>query len=146
VVYDVRHTIIPNNAVYLFALATFVYGIVNSPLTQEMGRNILAGLLLFSLFGLLWLVSQGKWMGLGDVKLSLGMGFALGIGGGLSAVVFAFWIGATWAIATLVTQVAYKNFGYSKLSLKSEIPFAPFLVLGFYIVFFSNLTLSGLLF
>lgn len=88
-------------------------------------------------------------MGLGDGKLVWGFGWILGLSGGITAVVLGFWIGAAWAVAILLWQAFEKRTGglSSKgLSMKSEIPFAPFLIIGFLLVLFSNWTLLDLVF
>ena len=61
-------------------------------------------------------------MGFGDAKLALSMGFLLGIAAGISAIVLAFWIGALAGIFWLIVN--------RNITMKSEIPFAPFLILG----------------
>ena len=61
-------------------------------------------------------------MGFGDAKLGLSIGLLLGGGAGFSAVILAFWIGAVLGLLSLI--------GNRNITMKSEIPFAPFLVLG----------------
>ena len=73
-------------------------------------------------------------MGLGDAKLALGMGWFLGLVSGVSAVIFGFWIGAAVSVLLLIGQKL--NLAGKKLTIKSEIPFAPFLILGLLAVFF----------
>ena len=77
--------------------------------------------MLFAFFALLWLVSSGKWMGFGDVKLAVLMGLLLGIGNVLLALFLAFFFGAIIGLILLV---------FEKKNLKSEIPFGPFLITG----------------
>lgn len=72
-------------------------------------------------------------MGLGDAKLALGLGWLLGLSQALSGVVLAFWSGA---VIGLVLIAFTKKYG-----MKSEIPFAPFLVLGATIAFLFELHL-----
>ena len=50
----------------------------------------------------------------------------------------AFWIGAAWALVLMAFQRLASNFRGAKLSLKSEIPFGPFLILGVVIVYFTK--------
>ena len=66
-------------------------------------------------------------MGFGDVKLALGLGWLLGVTRGFDAVVLACWIGAIVGLTMM--------FGKKKYTLKTELPFAPFLVLGAFVVF-----------
>lgn len=84
-------------------------------------------------FALLWLISAGAWMGLGDAKLALGLGWLLGISLALSAVVVAFWTGAVIGLCFIIFRKGY--------GMKSEIPFALYLVLGAFLVFIFDLNL-----
>src|SRR3989344_2096349 len=119
-VYDLRHKIIPDQLVYIFII-----------LSGLAGRHWLYGLYAFAFFALLWFVSRGKWMGFGDAKLALGMGFLLGISV-VSALFVAFWAGAIVGICLLLLSS-------KKVTLKSEIPFAPFLIFGTFMSLFLNL-------
>ena len=138
VVYDIRHTIIPDPYVYLFAVLALVYGympyafVVGSPLWYP----VVSGVLVAAPFGLLWLVSGGRWMGFGDAKLSLGIGAMLGMLGGLSAIIWAFWIGALISLFIMVLSKTRLRRGSGGLTMKSEVPFAPFLIVGLLIVLF----------
>ncbi|MCX6703125.1 MAG: prepilin peptidase [Candidatus Zambryskibacteria bacterium] len=146
-VYDMRHKIIPDGLVYTFiALATaklllFTY-FFGLPLNMGHTLNLLAPLLLFTPFALLWLVSKGMWIGFGDAKLAFGIGALLGLPLGLSAIMLGFWIGAAVSILLLVLQKFM--WGQTKMNLKSEIPFAPFLIIGTLVVLFTHLDILGL--
>jgi leader peptidase (prepilin peptidase) / N-methyltransferase len=136
-VYDFKHKIIPDVLSYFFGAIAFVglffftgYGFYpHVPSVLE----FLSGILLALPFALLWLVSKGTWMGLGDAKLALGLGWLLGFGRILSGAVVAFWSGA---VIGLILIVFSKKYG-----IKSEIPFAPFLVLGVLVAFLFELHL-----
>lgn len=135
-VYDLRHKIIPEKIVYPFIVLALLSHVL---LPLKLGANeffsllnaLLAGGVLFLFFWGLWRYSDGRWMGFGDAKLSLGIGFLLGFPEGLLAVASAFVIGAVVGLILI---------GFKKISwlwptgrcitIKSEIPFAPFLVLG----------------
>ena len=101
-------------------------------------------------------VSGGRWIGLGDGKLAIGIGTFLGFSLGLSAIVFGFWAGAIFGLGYLALQRITASAWFSRtklglffarnsLTMKSELPFAPFLILGVLIVYFSgfNLLLIG---
>jgi len=134
-VYDFKHKIIPDGMVYTFIILSFVVLCLTHPLTELFGlpisMDLLAGPILFAFFAFFWLVSGGKWMGFGDAKLALGVGFLLGFSGGVFAIMLAFWIGAIFSLFIMFFQkIKISNL---KLSLKSEIPFAPFIILGLFI-------------
>ncbi len=132
-VYDIRHKIIPDRLVYLFVVLSFISMFINFSGVGEFfimptTLQFLAGPILALPFALLWVVSKGAWIGFGDSKLILGIGFLLGVSMGLSALFLAFWLGALIGVILI---------GLKKLNvhMKTEIPFAPFLVIGTFIAF-----------
>ncbi len=142
-VYDFNHKIIPNEIVYIFNFIAILFVFFNNSnnlFGNEFFLNILGGIILYSFFAGLWWISSGKWMGYGDAKLALGAGWLLGISGGIFAIMLSFWIGAIVSVLMLIFQ-ALKT-GEQKLSLKSEIPFAPFIILGIFIQILSGINLS----
>jgi prepilin signal peptidase PulO-like enzyme (type II secretory pathway) len=141
-VYDIKHKIIPDGLVFAFAVLSIVH-IFTSNQTHWVWFLLAGPLLALPLF-LLWLCSKGAWMGLGDPKLVLGIGFFLGPIYGLSAIVLAFWAGAIYGLILMLLSKMHK-FGLH-ISPKSELPFAPFLILGFLLVFFFNWDVFGLAF
>jgi prepilin signal peptidase PulO-like enzyme (type II secretory pathway) len=138
-VYDLKHKIIPDSLVFMFgsvALASSLFSFFY--LHSNTLLDVFAGPILATPFALLWLVSSGRWIGLGDAKLILGIGFMLGLARGVSAVVFAFWIGAFFSIALIVLQ-RILSLSSKNLTMKSEIPFGPFLIIGTLLAFFFGL-------
>lgn len=130
-VYDAKHKIIPDSLVYTFAALALFRLFIGSDLSFVTPSlwQILAGPLLALPFALLWLVSRGRWMGFGDAKLTLGIGWVLGLGAGISAVILAFWIGA-------IISVFWMLIAFRKFKTRYEIPFGPYLILGMYLVLF----------
>jgi prepilin signal peptidase PulO-like enzyme (type II secretory pathway) len=129
-VYDLHHQIIPNSFVYVFAILAFLSLFRNWKLEIRNfdTAGLLAGVIFFTFFGLLWWISKGKYMGFGDAKLALGIGWLLGLKQGIMALLFSFWIGAFVGILLVL-------FRKKKYNLKSALPFGPFLVLGALIAF-----------
>lgn len=124
--YDLRHKIIPDSMSVkiggLSFLGVFFFsGYVFDPHIPTW-LDIFAGPIVALPFAIFWLISLGKWMGLGDAKLVLSFGWMLGLSSAISGVVVAFWVGA---VVGIWLMLFYKNHG-----IKSELPFAPFLVLG----------------
>ncbi|MES2436582.1 MAG: prepilin peptidase [Patescibacteria group bacterium] len=145
-VYDMRHKIIPDGLAFVFAVCALVYASID-PFTGFHMPSIwalAAGPIAAFPFAFLWLISGGRWIGLGDAKLALGIGWMLGIIGGISAIIFSFWIGAPLSIMYILIQRIRLPRNTEQLTMKSEIPFAPFLILGFLIVLFFSLSLPGL--
>jgi leader peptidase (prepilin peptidase)/N-methyltransferase len=129
-VYDLKHKIIPNFFVWLFNLTVFINVLVFYPNLL----HIIAGPLVTLPLFLLWFVSKGRWVGFGDVKLALGMGWMLGISSGLSALLLSFWIGAVVGIILLL----------SKIIKNHEIPFGPFLIIGTFLTFLYNIDMRSI--
>ena len=130
-VYDIKHKVIPDSLSLIFGIFSFVgiFFFLNSNFYIHYPNFIqyLSGPILALPFALLWFVSKGKWMGFGDAKLAVGLGWMLGLSLGLSALVLSFWIGALMGILLLIFS---KHYG-----IKSQLPFAPFLALGTLIAF-----------
>jgi len=140
-VYDIRHKIIPNGLVYAFSAISLVHLFVNTPVFLYTSKafiwDLLAGPILFLPFYTLWRVSSGRWIGLGDGKLALGMGWFLGLVLGFSAVIISFWLGAIVSVGILL--ITRLNRGGKHITMKTEVPFAPFLIIGTFLAFFFNL-------
>jgi|SRR3989339_182657 len=140
-VYDLKHKIIPDIlslVLGLLALAGLFFLQTDGSLSFSPHLPTLleffSGPIIAVPFVFFWLVSSGRWMGLGDAKLAISLGWLLGLVGALSATVFAFWIGSVAGLSLVI-------FSHKKHGMKSEIPFAPFLVLGTLLVFLFDLYL-----
>ena len=138
IVYDLKHMIIPDSLSAFFVLLTAIRLAVFWKFGLAIGHDLLmyglAAIVLAGFFFALWLVSSGRWIGLGDAKIAVGMGLYLGLAQGLSSFAFAFWIGAGFALTKMFISFIMGKFqlrkGEKSITMKSEIPFAPFLILG----------------
>ena len=147
-VYDLRHTIIPDSWVYPAALLAFAIHFFE-PVPFDVPMLALAGPVAALPLFTLWLVSRGRWMGLGDSKLALAMGWLLGPIDGITAVLYAFVIGAVVSIGILLPLPWYRRVlakwglgrqGASQsFTMKSEVPFGPFLITSCIIVWLMHL-------
>lgn len=128
-VYDIKHKIIPDQFVYAFVILSFVNLFIGGSSWFHLPNltDILAGPVLALPFALLWLFSKGTWMGLGDAKLVLGIGWLLGFGKGINALFLAFWIAAIVSVIWLLAT-------QKRFVPRTEIPFGPYLVLSAYLV------------
>lgn len=139
VIYDLRHKIIPDSLVYVAILLS----VVNGWFSAYRLLDWLAGPLLFGFFALIWLLSRGRAIGFGDAKLVLSVGLLLGAALGFSAIILAFWMGAGIGLALLVySRVVPLFVDGKKITIKSEIPFAPFIILGAWLATILNLDLT----
>lgn len=130
-VYDIKHKIIPDILSFVFGLLAFISLFVFNNFVFSLHLpslfSFLSGVIIATPFAALWLVSKGAWMGLGDAKLALGIGWFLGFSLSLTSLLLSFWIGAIIGVILLIFSKRY--------GIKSEIPFAPFLVLGTFLAF-----------
>jgi leader peptidase (prepilin peptidase) / N-methyltransferase len=151
-VYDLKHKIIPELLVYLLiflSLSKIIFFISANDLFSDpfLHYALLSGPIVASPLALLWFFSRGRWMGFGDVKLTLAIGWLLGVVDGFSALILSFWAGAIIGIGlilfsklNLLLSQKFKN-----LTIKSEIPFAPFLILGTALVSFLGINIFDIL-
>lgn len=126
-VYDYRHRIIPDTIVYpfivlaLLSIAWKTFMVPGFSFAEALVSGIVVGVPFFGL----WFFSKGRAMGFGDVKLALGIGWLLGLAQGFAAVLLAFWIGAIVGLGLLALKRHY--------TMRSEIAFGPFLIIGTFI-------------
>ena len=153
-VYDFYHMIIPDELVLAILAVVFI----NEVYLHVMGLpiivfawNLLATTLGSLFLWALWRVSKGKWIGFGDVKLVFPLGLAVGYQSVFSMIVLSFWIGAIVGIILLGIQKLRKRgqphlrFLPEELTIKSAVPFAPFLILGCLSVLFFEIDVVDLL-
>lgn len=95
--------------------------------TEPFFFSLLMGVLIGGFFLSLIIITKGKGMGGGDVKLGAFLGLMLGFPGGLFALMLSFITGAIFSIGLILS--GKKHFGQT-------IPFGPFLVLGSLVMLF----------
>lgn len=140
---DFRYHIIPDE----MQIALFILGVILLLFQQSIpqiidlerlwsisfltafGYQLLYGIIVLSPILLIFLITKGKGMGFGDVKLAFNMGFILGIWAGLAALYLGFITGGIAGLYLLLSR---------KKKMKSKIAFGPFLLLGLYLMLFFN--------
>ena len=134
-VYDLKHKIIPDILALVFGILAFfsMFLFTNFGFSPHIPAllDLFSGIFISVPLALMWLFSRGTWMGLGDAKLAIGLGWMLGFSRMLSGLVLAFWSGAIVGLILMAFSKKYR--------MKSEIPFAPFLVLGTLLAFIFEL-------
>lgn len=154
---DLRHGIIPNELnAFLFVLGAAITILLTVhhagifPFRNSFLRNytllftfsdsvllnhVLGMIFGEAFFGLLVTLSRGRGMGLGDVKLMLASGLILGWPDIALSTILSFVIGGIFGGFLLLMK---------RGTLKDRVPFAPFLVLGFFLtVFFGFAIVQG---
>lgn len=145
-VYDLYHMIIPDEVSWGAALVALVYVFSHAFIEGEWWIIIEAGLgagAAFLTYASLWYFSKGRAFGFGDAKLAVSLGLMTGIYGVFSLVVLSFWVGAVISLLLILWQKIVLNITATKLggqrvNMKSEVPFAPFLLISFILVYFFN--------
>lgn len=137
-VYDLRHKIIPDDIVYVAIFLSFLHFLYRYYELHTASPLDFWGAVLLPLpFATLWLVTGGRAMGLGDAKLLVLFSLFLGFAHGLSALVVGFWLGASLALVLLSLRL-------KRFTMKTELPLAPFLILGLFVVYLTGIDVTGL--
>jgi leader peptidase (prepilin peptidase)/N-methyltransferase len=135
-VYDLRWMILPDRfMVPLIVLGIINVIVLNTVFDQSVLISRLIAAVVFALFfTTLWLVSSGKWLGDGDIRLAFAMGLLLSLEQLLVAIFFAFNIAAVVAIGLLLNK---------KKTRHDAVPLGPFLILGTFIGLFFGQTIMN---
>lgn len=146
-VYDLKTKVIPDFFVALLSLLSFItlfFDFSNFTFAIPQFPQYIWGPV-FSLFlASFWFFSRGRAMGLGDAKLVLPLAWWLPFPLAFTGLLFSFWIGAFVSISILLVG---RLLGKKKaLTMKSEVPFAPFIILGFVLAFFLDFNVLALTF
>ncbi|MCX6722402.1 MAG: A24 family peptidase [Candidatus Staskawiczbacteria bacterium] len=143
-VYDLKHYIIPDRILFPAIIISLIYNLIppisGGDTMHQIIYSFLAAVIASGFFLIIFLLSKGKAMGFGDVKLAILMGFLLGFPSILVALFLAFLLGSIIGLLGSIIGVALMvipaRAGGEKKSLKSEIPFGPFLITGTFIAIF----------
>lgn len=130
-VYDMKWFLLPNEVMFPLIGLSVVITSLTAIVLQDLAivptlLSIAASVTILSgLYFALWLVSRGKWVGFGDVKLGIALGVLL-IDWKLAllALFLANLIGTLVVLPGLIT---------GRLSRKAQVPFGPLLIVGFFI-------------
>lgn len=153
-VYDIYHMIIPDElvlAILAVVLSHQLYlHIIGLP-TEVFFMNIIAALAGSLFLLILWRVSGGTWIGFGDVKLIIPLALSVGYTSVFSLLVLSFWVGAIIGVGILLVQKIRKRgqphlrFLDQELTMKSAVPFAPFLIISYLAILFFEIDVVSLL-
>ena len=116
-----KYYLVPDKIIYPAIIIVFLYNIYLAFSVQHsvFFNKLLAAIIGGGFFLVIVLISRGKWMGGGDVKIGVLMGLLLGLSQLFAALFLAFLVGAIVSIVLLISK---------KKNLKSEIPLGPFLI------------------
>jgi prepilin signal peptidase PulO-like enzyme (type II secretory pathway) len=122
-VFDLKYMILPDFSTVILIIVAIIGIIIGRPQESPV-QFILSAILASGFLLFLNLITKGKGMGMGDVKLAIFMGLFLGFPKTIIAFYAAFIIGAIIGILLMIFKKAKK---------KTQIPFGPFLILGTFI-------------
>lgn len=124
---DLKEQIIPDELqIALLILITFLHAVSGSSVV-DLGYSVTSGLIVAGPILALHLLTKGRGMGFGDVKLAFNIGFLYGWAKGLLVLYVGFIFGAVVGIILLLGGIK---------KMKSKIAFGPFLVLGVFVFLF----------
>jgi prepilin signal peptidase PulO-like enzyme (type II secretory pathway) len=123
---DLRYGIIPFLVVIPAVILTIFYQGLTEP--SVVIHSVLSAVCAAGFFLLLYLVTKGKGMGLGDVVLVVYLGLLLSFPGIVTALYIAFLTGAAVSLILII--------GRHKKLRGSTIPFGPFLIFGAFLAYF----------
>jgi leader peptidase (prepilin peptidase)/N-methyltransferase len=137
IVYDLRWMILPDKLTYSLAALAIAQVVLITVITKDISilKDALFGLITVGgLFYFLFQISNGKWIGGGDVKLGFSLGLlAGGVIEGLLVIFTASLIGTLVSLPLLA----------SKNGLKKRIPFGPLLIFAIVVVYLFGGELIG---
>lgn len=123
--YDLLYQEIPDHfsipAVIIAIAGGLIFG------TPQIIAMIIGGAGILSFFLLQFIISRGKWIGGGDLRLGLFTGIFLGWELGLVAIIVAYFLGAIFSILLMIRGRADR---------KTAIAFGPFIVMGIIVSMF----------
>lgn len=152
-VYDYYHFIIPDE---LTAMLVGLMGVwlgwqywLGALTIAELGVLVAASVAGAGFFFTLWFVSGGQWLGFGDVKLAIPLGLWVGAYFVFSFIVVSFWIGAVVSVSILMYQKYRRgqrrlHLSAETLTMKSAVPFAPFMIAGATLVYVTQFDVLSL--
>ena len=131
-VYDLKHFVIPDKVLYPAILVVGMWYLVSSVLFDaytyyQLLITFYSALGTAGFFLAIYLLSKGRAMGFGDVKLAFFMGLFLSWPNILVAMSLAFGIGAIVGLTLIFLK---------RKTMRSEVPFGPFLILGIFAALF----------
>ena len=152
-VYDYYHYIIPDElTLSLLALMSiwlgwqYWLGVMS---LYSLGVLLAASMAGAGFFFFLWFISKGEWLGFGDVKLAIPLGLWVGATSVFSFIVLSFWIGAVISLMILGWQKYERgkrrlHLSAETLTMKSAVPFAPFMIAGATLVYVTQFDVLSL--
>jgi prepilin signal peptidase PulO-like enzyme (type II secretory pathway) len=128
-VYDLKHFIILDKVLVPAIVLSIFYRILEAIISGQLSviNYFCAALGAAGFFLLIYLISRGKWIGFADIKLAILLGLVVGWPNIIVSLFLSFLIGGIIGVGLVI---------FLGKKLKSEVPFAPFLIVGTLIALF----------
>lgn len=135
-VYDSKYMEIPDE----ISIPTAVLIAIFNFIVYKDIQSIIFGATFGAMFFIVqFIISKGKWIGGGDIRMGLIIGILFGSQKAIMAIFLSYFIGAIYSIPILVNKYFNKNKVENMEIDQNVLPLAPFLVIGSLLVlFFSN--------
>jgi leader peptidase (prepilin peptidase) / N-methyltransferase len=115
-VFDFKHYLILDKVVYPAFILAIIFNLL---LGQDyLVSGVFGAILVSGFFEIQYLLSQGRWIGFGDVKLGLFLGMLLGLKSSLLMLMIAYFVGAFVGVALVMMD---------RKKFSSKLPFGVFL-------------------
>lgn len=113
--FDLRYQILPDIITVPLILLVLGRSFLDRP--ESLVNMLMTGVVLALIFGLLYTISHGRWLGLGDVKLAMLIGLLFGYPGALGVTLVAIWAGALVGLGLILV---------GRANMKTALPFGSF--------------------
>jgi len=113
--FDLRHQMLPDAIVVPLGVLSLARLYMVNP--DMLVSSLVTGLCLAGVFGALYAVSRGRWLGFGDVKLAGIMGILFGYPAAIGVTLIAVWAGALLGLGLMALRRA---------SMQTALPFGSF--------------------
>ena len=137
VLYDLSHQILPSLLLIIFVISSWLVRLLMSTSVSEFFTQFVTATLIGTSLALIHYLSRGRAMGLADAPLSFGLALLVGQNA-LSGFIFSFWIGALIGVAMLYRRPRGSRIGV-------EVPFAPYLAVGFRLAYVTQWNIFALI-
>lgn len=134
--YDLKHKMIPSAFFIIFLVLSFITMITRFFVEQD-PYIFLSPLVVALPFGVAYLITKGKALGFGDILMYIAVGGFLGILQGLAVLILSVWIGG---IVGIILHLKNRK----TYSMKTALPFVPFITLAFLIVLFTGIDVTSI--
>lgn len=127
VIYDIRWMIMPTSLIYAFDVIALILVALLSISTKSWDATssaVIGSIVIGGFFWIMYQISNGKWIGGGDVRYGFAMGAVLGWQKALFGLALASYLGTALVLVLLIL---------GKYRKKMRIPFGPFLITATYL-------------